>query len=349
MKPPDQVWLQALLSPLAGLYGLAVRRRNRRYDRPENVHRAGVPVISVGNLTAGGTGKTPLVAWLARALHDAGRRPAIVSRGYGGRAGRGPVWVSRGAGPICDARLSGDEPYLLARAIPEVPIVVGADRVAAARAAAEQEAGVLVLDDGFQHRRLARDLDLVLLDAEHPFGNGHLIPAGLLREPLDSLRRAGVVLITRTSRDARHPETEARIRRHNPAAPILHAGHRPCGWFDAAGNPVPAPRSAVAFCGIGNPDSFRRDLLAAGLSLVHFESFGDHHRYLDRELQRLRRLATENDATLVTTEKDVARLGAEAGSESAPPLHAMRIEAVPYEAERLLQAVNEVLADPELG
>ena len=323
------------LRPLAWLYGAVVALRNRRYDRAlAPCERASVPVVSVGNLTVGGTGKTPLVAFLAEQLVSAGLRPAIVSRGYGGSAGRGPLVVSAGEGPLVGAAVAGDEPVWLARRVPGALVVVGADRPAGAREAAARGASIVLLDDGFQHRRLRRDLDVVLLDANDPFGGGRLLPAGRLREPLASLRRADVVIVTRSEPGRLPPEIEELVRRHNAAAPILLAGHRPAGFVDAAGRAVPTPRRALAFCGIGAPHAFRRDLERAGVEVVGLEAFRDHHRYRRGEIDTLRERARAGGAELVTTEKDLARLDPVIG------LTALRIEVFVERAAALVDRVR---------
>ena len=334
--------LRTLLLPPSWLWLAAVSLRNRRYDRPENVLRAPVPVVSVGNLTVGGTGKTPLVAWVAQRLLALGRRPAIVSRGYGGSAGLGPVIVSRGDGPLCDASLAGDEPWWLASRLPGARVVVGSDRLGAAVAAASAGADVVVLDDGYQHRRLARDLDLVLLDSTDPFGGGRMLPAGRLREPIGALRRAHVVLITRSAPGQARPDIEREVRRHNPTARILLAGHRPIGFVDAAGHPATAPRRVLAFCGIADPRGFRLDLEREGLEVVGFRSFRDHHAYRPGELAAMRALAQRAEATLVTTEKDLARLGALRPNDTVRPVLAQRIEARVDDPETLLAELRRV-------
>jgi tetraacyldisaccharide 4'-kinase len=297
-------------------------------------------VLCVGNLTAGGTGKTPMVAWLVRRLQAAGLRPCIVTRGYGGRAGRGPLLVSSGGGPLAGPEVSGDEPVLLARALPGAIVLAGSDRVAAAAAAAAEGADVVVLDDGFQHRRLARDLDLVLLDGTAPFGNGRLLPAGALREPLDALARASAVLVTRCRPDANVAAVAAAAARHAPGLPVLRAGHRRAGFVSAEGEPTEKPARALAFCGIGNPVPFLRDLEEDGVEVAAARIFSDHHPYLPREIHGLERLAARRGATLVTTEKDLVRL---------PPgqrarIVALRIEAVVHDEERLLALVRGALA-----
>lgn len=343
MKPPGHPLLSVPLRIMARAYGAVLGARNRYYDRPEAIRHAPVPVLSVGNLTVGGTGKTPLVAWLAGQLLALGRRPAVVSRGYGGTAGRGPCVVSRGQGPLCSADVCGDEPYLLARSLPMVSVVVGADRWAGATAAAGAGADVVILDDGFQHRRLARDLDLVLLDARDPFGGFRLLPAGTLREPIRGLARADLALVTRSRPDQTHEAIESEVRRHNPHAPILRAGHRRVGFFDSAGRTAERPRNAVVFCGIGNPRSFRDDLEAENVRIAAFEASRDHHRYDVAEVRRLRSLAASLNAVPVTTEKDLVRLPEEALAGDGPPIVALRIEAEVFDPQPLIAAIRDVL------
>lgn len=342
MKIPQHLAAQPLLRLASMAYGGVVRLRNRVYDRPAALQRASIRVLSVGNLTVGGTGKTPVVAWLTSWLCNAGRRTAVVSRGYGGHAGRRPLVVSVGAGPLCHVRECGDEPWLLARDLPGVLVVVGSDRWAAAQEAARLGADVAVLDDGFQHRQLSRDLDIVLLDSSDPFGGGRLLPHGLLREPLRSLERAGVVVVTRCGPHDSLAGIESSVRRFNTQAPLLRAGHEVLGFVDASGRAVPAPRRAVAFCAIGSPRRFKDDLERTGVELVAFLSHRDHHRYSAAQLTRLHRLALEQDCALVTTEKDLVRIGAAQAAQPSPPI-ALRIAAVVHEPEPLLTAVAQAL------
>lgn len=335
---------QAALAPLAWAYEVAVRVRNRRYDRPGAARRARLPVLSVGNLVVGGTGKTPTVAWLAARLVARGARPAIVSRGYGGRAGAGPLCVSAGAGPCCEPSACGDEPFLLARAVPEAIVIVGGDRWACAELAHGLGADVVVLDDGFQHRRLARDLDIVLLDAHHPLGNGRLLPRGRLREPVAALGRADVVLLTRADAPLDPVEIGRAVAACRPGVPLLRSTHRRVGFVDPGGLGAPAPRRAAAFCGIARPESFRADLEAEGVEIVHWRAFTDHHVYSTGELSALVDAARARDARLVTTEKDLARLsGRTFPGAGASPL-ALRIEVVVHDPQPLDDAVAEALA-----
>ncbi len=335
MRPPRGAF-SVLLAPVAWAYGAAVRRRNRGYDRPGAARSAPIPVLSVGNLAAGGTGKTPVVAWLVRRLVAAGRRPAVVTRGYGGRAGRGPLLVSLGDGPRVGPEVCGDEPVMLARSLPGALVLAGSDRVAVAAAAAAEGADVAVLDDGFQHRRLARDLDLVLLDGTDPLGNGRLLPAGPLREPPESLVRADAVIVTRCSPTAEVPEIAALVGRYAPGIPVLRSGHRRDGFVSASAEPVPRPGRAVAFCGIGNPAPFLRDLEEDGVVIAAARVFPDHHPYLARELRGLSKLASKHGASLVTTEKDLVRVPAAAGVS----VLALRIEAVVHDEAPLLALVD---------
>ncbi|HZT82310.1 MAG TPA: tetraacyldisaccharide 4'-kinase [Gemmataceae bacterium] len=281
-------------------YGLGVRLRNGLYDRGwRRVERAPVPVVSVGNLTLGGTGKTPCVEYVARFYRERGLRAAILSRGYGAGAGR------------------NDEALVLEENLPDVPHLQGADRAALARAAAEElESEVLVLDDGFQHRRLARDLDVVLVDATNPWGHGRLFPRGLLREPRAALRRAGVVVLTRC--DQASAEARGRVReeaaRLAPEAPVAEAVHRPVGLVDSdrGVSPVSALTAGpvAAFCGIGNPEAFRRSLAALGADVVAFRAFPDHHPYGRADVEALRGWARgqATDCVVVTTQKDLVKL-----------------------------------------
>jgi tetraacyldisaccharide 4'-kinase len=304
----EQAVGRVLLGLPALLYAGVVSLRNRYYDRPSSTRSAGLPVVCVGNLTVGGTGKTPVVQWLCRRLLENGQTPAVVTRGYGGQAGAGPLVVSRGRGPEVTADQCGDEPFLLAESLNRVAVVAGSNRTAGAREAKRLGATVVVLDDGFQHRRLYRDLDVLLLDRNSPLGNGRHLPAGPLREQPSGIRRAGVVLVTRSELGEDLSDVETLVRRFNAVAPILAARHTPSGFTDSKGTPQQAPEAAVGFCGIARPDSFRRSLELAGVTVVGFRSYGDHHRYSASELTELATTAARTGTPLVTTRKDMARL-----------------------------------------
>jgi tetraacyldisaccharide 4'-kinase len=279
-------------------YGVAVRLRNLAYDRGWlTAHRAGVSVVSVGNLTVGGTGKTPCVEYVARYYRERDLRVAIVSRGYGSEEGR------------------NDEALVLEENLPDVPHLQGADRVRWARAAVEElESEVLLLDDGFQHRRLARDLDLVLLDATDPWGQGRLLPRGLLREPTSGLRRAGAILLTRCDQAPDLDQLHRQVGRIAPGVPVVETTHRPLDLVDSdqAAEPLESlrERPVAAFCGIGNPEAFRRTLLDLGADLRAFLAFADHHPYTRDDVEDLRRWAGDLPAggIVVTTQKDLVKI-----------------------------------------
>jgi tetraacyldisaccharide 4'-kinase len=347
--------LRAALSAAEPVYASAMALRNRMFDAGlRKSHRLGRPTISVGNITTGGTGKTPVVRWLAQRLGGSGWRVAILSRGYG-------------AAPDS----LGDEQLMLDRALNSpverhrVLIVANPDRVAAAHEALRlrPETDVFLLDDGFQHRRAARDLDVVLVSAANPFGYGHVLPRGMLREPLSGLRRAGALLITHADR-AGAPELSAieqTLRRHNAAAPIYHAVHAHAALRTATvASSAPADRSLddlrgrswFAFCGIGDPDTLLRQLQGAGGRHAGHRWFGDHHRYTADDLAALRRDAAAAGAdVLLTTEKDWAKLSqlpaSPSHSQGVPPVWRVDLE-IRFRGDderRLLEQVTEVLGE----
>ncbi|MEW6252855.1 MAG: tetraacyldisaccharide 4'-kinase [Planctomycetota bacterium] len=305
----------ALAAPLSLLYGLGIRARNACYDRiPGAVRRAGIPVISIGNITVGGTGKTPFVIEVVRRLQQLGCRPAILTRGYR-------------AAPGAEA----DEVREFHAVLPTVPVVVNADRVeGAATARGQHDADCVVLDDGFQHRRIARDLDVVLIDALAPWGGGparlgpfaihdpsaggRLLPAGRLREPLNSLRRAHAFVITRANQaePAAVAHIAAELNRRAPGRPVFTAVVEPDGVVHADGRRAPPDELSglrmLGVCGLGNPATFERLLLAVRPGVVT-HVFPDHHRYSPADVTRIIEHAHRLDAALVvTTRKDWVKL-----------------------------------------
>lgn len=304
---------RSVLSPLTIPYAVAIALRNRRYDRGVGVCRAAVPVISVGNITTGGTGKTPLVILLARKLIERRCRPAILTRGYGAARGETP-----------------DEVMEFRDALPGVAVVVSADRVAGAETAVrDPHVGCLLLDDGFQHRRLARDLDIVIIDAMNPWGGGHLLPAGRLREPRGSLRRAALFVLSRPNLadPTDVAAVEQRLRDGWAATPIVRmetcAGSITYydGGVEDAGQL--ALRCVLPVCGIGNPDSFLRLLALSAGGLCRPVIFADHHRYSRRDADRIVNAAQAEGADLVlTTRKDWGKLAPlwRSRRPDAPPL-----------------------------
>jgi tetraacyldisaccharide 4'-kinase len=310
-----------VLAALAGSYRGLLAGREWLYARGVlHSNALDCPVISIGNLTVGGTGKTPAVELAVRTLTDLGYRPAVVSRGYGRRGG-GVQIVADAASIRLDAEEAGDEPFLLARRLPGVPVVVGANRYEAGLAAcARFGVTAIVLDDGFQHRTLRKDLEIVMARAGQPWGNGRLLPGGPLREPLTGLERAHLIVATGARRPADAGEVSATAARLAPAVPVLTAMHVPTECFESSGMKFVALETLggarlLAFAGIGSPAGFRRTLGEAGATVVEFQEFSDHHWYTREDLARLSRRAAEVHADgFVTTEKDWVRL------RSLPPL-----------------------------
>jgi tetraacyldisaccharide 4'-kinase len=306
-----------LLYGFSRVYGRIVEHRVRRLRRrPGGIRRLPCPVISVGNLTTGGTGKTPMTAYLAGLLWSRGLKAVILSRGYGGRAERGGLIVSSGAGPRVSAAIAGDEAYLLAQRLPKVPVVVGRNRYAMGKAVLEElDPDCYLLDDGFQHIQLHRDLNLALLDYRRPFGNGHLLPRGHLREPLTALARADAIVLTRSELRAASPHAETLQRFGKP---IFRAEHRStitrC-W--RAGRPasvdktgrLPADAEVFVFSGIADNAAFRKAAEGLGGRVVGFCAFADHHPYTPRDVDAIQAAAAAAGATaLLTTAKDFVRL-----------------------------------------
>ncbi len=298
---------QRAVLALASLpFGWAVALRNRGYDRGWlPTVNAGVPVISVGNLTAGGTGKTPCVEHLARWLSARNVRFAVLSRGYGR--------------PVHRSSFSGlnDEALVLRDNVPGLAQYQGADRAASARLAVTRgRHRLLLLDDAFQHRRLARDLDVVLLDATNPWGYGRLLPRGLLREPVETLARAGAVVLTRCDQVATDSVSQLReeVRRLAPHAVVAETVHRPVDLINSDLETAPlesaAGRAAVAFCGLGNPQAFRNTLLGLGARLIAFRTYPDHHAYTPADLRDLQRWVTTQPpgGVVLTSQKDLVKL-----------------------------------------
>lgn len=284
-------------------YAAAVTMRNWWYDRrAAAVERVPVPVVSVGNLTLGGTGKTPMVEWIARWIRRRDVRVTIISRGYGAEAG---------------AR--NDEALELEQKLPDVPHLQNPNRIEAARLAIE-EFGCqwIVLDDAFQHRRIARDLDVVMLDASVPFGFGHVFPRGLLREPPSGLRRASVVALARA--DMLEPSERSRIRkvveRHAPGALWAETAHVPRLLLAADGTEKPVEsllkKPVAALCGIGNPAGFLHTLETCDMEIEGFREYPDHHRYTREDVEELCRWAERLDvAAILCTHKDLVKLRVE--------------------------------------
>ena len=295
-----------MLRLLGKIYGVGVELRNALYDRGVlKSHALGARTISIGNITTGGTGKTPLVAYVAEILADAGEKVCILTRGYG-RQSSGRVLISDGDNVLVDARMGGDEPVELAhKLIGKAVVVADADRVSAARWAKEKfGVTAFVLDDGFQHRRVKRDLDIICIDATNPFGNERMLPAGRLREPLPNLARASAIVITRSDLPGDISELRSRAAALDPTATIFLAVTR----ITNIGAIAP-DRAAFAFCGLANPDNFFELLRRNGIALKGTKSFPDHHYYTQEEISDLEHRAREVGAyVLLTTVKDIVKL-----------------------------------------
>ncbi|MBN2560984.1 MAG: tetraacyldisaccharide 4'-kinase [Phycisphaerae bacterium] len=295
-------------------YWCVVAARNAFYDLiKRSAHRIPRRVISVGNLTVGGTGKTPVAAHIANLLLARDRRLAIILRGYKGHVIQFDDEQRDQAVSIW--RKESDEAMVLKRLCPRATVLINPDRVAAARRAMAKGAEVIVLDDGFQHRRIARDIDIVLVDATAPFGYGHLLPRGLLREPTRSLRRANLIILTRSDQiDATNRDLLLRrLRRVSNGRPVIQAAHRIVGFTDVKGGEVtvddPSVMQAVIFAGIASFESFRQSVEAIGVRVLAAYRYPDHHDYTREEIAALADVATNLEANvMLTTEKDAVKL-----------------------------------------
>ena len=341
------IFLQALSWIFSGVVQLRLWLYRNRILRD---HPLGCLVVVVGNLTVGGTGKTPVVEKFAKALRDRGRKVAILSRGY--KSKTPPFWkkawygithtdeppprvVSDGQTVLLDSEEAGDEPYMLARNLPGVVVLVDKNRVkAGAFAIKKYGCDTLVLDDGFQYLPLKGRLNLLLVDKTNPFGNGHLLPRGILREPVKHLKRANYIFLTK-SNGIRDPELEALIAKYRPDADLIECAHKPkylqrldTSLSGTAGRqPLEwlKGRRIFAFSGIATPESFEKFLRDLGALLVGRERFLDHYRYTPEDMEDLYAAAErENAECLVTTEKDSVRISDPAGSPM--PIYYLRLE-----------------------
>ena len=314
----------ALLRAGSLLYGAGVGLKNTGYDTGLLVARK-LPcrIISIGNIVAGGTGKTPMTIYTASLLKQMGHRPVVLSRGYGGRAEKKGIVVSDGYEILCDPETAGDEPFMMASKIRGVPVLVGGDRYKSGmRAVLEFEPDVIVLDDGFQHRRLHRDLDLVLVDAARMFGNGCLLPRGMLREPISALGRSDAIVLTRCGIDC---DTPAGLVPDFDAKPVFRTDHATflSGVMDGTA-PLPhyvppenpesgfsrlADSRVFAFSGIARNQTFLDAVENKAKGIAGHRAFPDHHRYTDAEIGQIASDAASAGAdVLVTTEKDYVRV-----------------------------------------
>jgi tetraacyldisaccharide 4'-kinase len=312
----------SLLWGLSLLYGAATRVRRWGYENAVlSSYRLPCPVISVGNLAVGGTGKTPMVVHLARLIGNMGRRVAILSRGYKGTAQKEGAVVSDGRSLVCDVRRSGDEPYLMAMLLNKVPVVVGKDRWAAGKMALDRfKPDILLLDDAFQHLRLDRDLNLLLLDARQPFGNSYLLPRGRLREPASAINRADAVILTRSVKDAadspdHRPALQCRVpvfrSTHKPIVRGQVSAHHPLPPLNALSGDIPILQGRVvfAFAGLANNGLFFDSIAQSGAVVQGTAEFDDHHKYRRGDIDDIAQAAASSGADCcITTDKDYVRL-----------------------------------------
>ncbi|MEM7739506.1 MAG: tetraacyldisaccharide 4'-kinase [Pseudomonadota bacterium] len=307
-----------LLAPLGALYHGEVQRR-LAMAKP---YRASCPVVCVGNATMGGVGKTPFVRMLANELEQAGHRPHILTRGYGGSL-KGPVRVTSDHA----AKDVGDEPLMLAS---DFPVWVSRDRVLGAKAAADAGASVIVMDDGLQNPHLAKDRSLLLVDADSLFGNEEVFPAGPLRERPEAARaRTHAVISVLANQDQKTPDSLRAFAGHHPVAEA---------WFGIDAATIPHG-PLIAFCGIGGPERFEASLRSAGADIAAFRAFADHHAFKSRELKALTIEAEAKKAALVTTEKDFVRLAPQDRTGITPIPGRMRWRG----GDAILRLIQEIL------
>jgi tetraacyldisaccharide 4'-kinase len=345
--PSPNAVLTAGATVASWVYGSGARLRRALYDRGVfKAKRLPAPVISVGNLTVGGTGKTPMVACLVRLWRDRGQRVAILSRGYGGQS-RSTTCLSDGERVYHQPPAVGEEPYWLARVLPGVAVYTGPCRYTAGMAAWEDlKPDLFVLDDGFQHFQLHRDVDLVLLDTASPFGNGHLLPRGPLREPCATLGAAQALILTRYNPELHQPRLAA-FKKAFPDKAIFTATISPVRVTSYPGGQADSPealrdRPLLAFAGLARPQVFAKTLQELGADLKGFQAFPDHHAYTPQELHNLAATAGDLGAeALITTEKDWARL--QERWEEEVPLGVLTVEAQLAKPERVLEFLEQSL------
>jgi tetraacyldisaccharide 4'-kinase len=356
-----------ILLPLSAIYSAVTRARLTAYRRGWfSVAKLPPPVISVGNLTTGGTGKTPLVEWVCRVLAGKrrGKQPpgdddaeagepqkkvCVLTRGYGRANPKSQVLVSNGAELVAAAREAGDEPFLLAQNLIGIAAVIAnPNRLAAGEWAIENLGSeVFVLDDGFQHLRLARDLDIVTIDATNPFG-GALLPAGRLREPLSGLSRADCVVITRTEQVADWTRIKEVVEREAGPVPVFSSQMVTSGIRTLGGEKLDNEKLLAqplgAFCGVGNPESFFNHLHREGSALAFTRAFADHHRYDQTDLDQLVAQARSSEAgALITTAKDATKL---ASLKLDIPCYVLEIEISVDDEDRLIRLIRHACENP---
>jgi tetraacyldisaccharide 4'-kinase len=346
-----------ILTPFSALFGAVALARTAMYRAGIlRTHKINQPIISIGNLTTGGTGKTPLVEFIARAASlESNRRVCILTRGYGRVRPHERVVVSDGENILTDARAGGDEPLLLAESLLDVGVAVlsDADRVSAARWANENlHSEIFILDDGFQHLRLARDLDIITIDATNPFSHQHLLPRGNLREPLRAIARADCIVITRADQARDITSLRSEISRWSGDQPVLMSRVRTRAIQSlenlekpgAQNSQLPPGDSVAAFCALGNSQAFFKHLQGDGFSLRFTHGFPDHHIYTQQDADYISREAARKEAKfLLTTAKDAVKLR---HIRFSLPCYIVEIKMEFEDQEELLNLVRRVIQSP---
>jgi len=338
-----------MLLPLSALYGAVTQTRLAAYNSGFfTTTKLPTPVISVGNLTTGGTGKTPLVEWVCRTLARKQRRVCILTRGYGRLNADSRVIVSDGFNVLTNAEDAGDEPFLLAQNLKGLAAVISdPNRISAGKWAIDNlGSDVFVLDDGFQHLALARDLNILAIDATNPWGGGKLLPAGRLREARSGLSRADCVVVTRADQSDGLVSLEAEIQRLNGSSPVVRSEMTVKGISRMNSEPpdefVSLPQPTAAFCAVGNPESFFELLRRAEIDPVFTRTFRDHHRYTQSDLDSLIQESRQAGAqSIITTGKDAVKLQQ---SQFALPAYVLNIEISLAEEDRVIQMVDAATA-----
>jgi len=311
--------------PLNRLYETIIGARNSLYEKGVfKTHSLGAKTVSIGNVTVGGTGKTPLVALVAEILAENGEKVCILTRGYGRENSRQQVLVSNGEKITAEVREAGDEPFELAgKLLGKAIVVANANRVAAGNWARDKFGiTAFVLDDAFQHLRVARDLDVVCIDATNPFGNGKILPAGVLREPLENLKRADAIVITRANLIEDVSDLKSQISKYNSTCPIFVSENKISRLVDLNDFAAKSLNSLsvadieqlkankyLAFCALGNPNNFFEQLRAENFNVTATQTFPDHHFYTPKDIEKLLTKANQTKAKmLLTTAKDAVKL-----------------------------------------
>lgn len=334
-----------LLIPFSWLYGAVIWIRNYCYTvRIFKQKHLSCTVISIGNIVAGGTGKTPAVAALAKLLKNKGFQVVILLRGYKRHSSEEITVVSDGENRLCSREESGDEADMLARQLPNIPIIVGKRRYLTGKAAIDRfKSNIVILDDGFQHRQLARDVDILTIDATQPYGTGVLLPIGTLREPISALQRADIILLTHTDAVGTNiANLKAELNRLAPNIPILESVHQPTAlyWLNQSDGHRTMPiknltgKRLLAVCGIGNPDAFVTTLEKSNPEGVELFAFPDHHVYTESDLHLIEHQMQQCEAEwVITTQKDEQKL---ASLSTELPIVVLAIELVTTEGEAVL-------------